>query len=138
LQSFTRFGSTWWWNVSFDSASCAVPQRTWQIWSFAFVFFVKYWLQGKKWSYGRKGMTEARVTERKTKLAVWLREGLVKLGPTFIKVRLPMLMPIDHHSPSLQSRAMLLHACCLLVDARHSHCLWTRRLVSSFPPVSTC
>ena len=51
------------------------------------MFFIRYWLLGRKWSYGRKGMTEARIKQRKSKLAVWLREGLVKLGPTFIKVR---------------------------------------------------
>ena len=51
------------------------------------MFFVRYWLLGRNWSYGRKGMTEQRVKERKSKLAVWLREGIVKLGPTFIKVR---------------------------------------------------
>ena len=37
-------------------------------------------------SYGKAGMTEARVSERKSKLAAWLREGLIKLGPTFIKI----------------------------------------------------
>ena len=64
-------------------------QRTWQIWSFAFVFFFKYWLVGKKWAYGKAGMTASRVVERKATLAIWLREGLVKLGPTFIKARTP-------------------------------------------------
>ena len=61
-------------------------QRSFEIWSFAFVFFFKLWLSGKKWSYGKAGMTEARISERKTKLAAWLREGLIKLGPTFIKI----------------------------------------------------
>ena len=70
-----------------------MTQRTWQIWSFAFVFAIRYWLLGRKWAYGKGGMTEAKVTQRKGKLAVWLREGLVKLGPTFIKVRLSMRMP---------------------------------------------
>lgn len=69
------------------ACDCGPLQRTWQIWSFAFVFFVKYWLVGRKWAYGKGGMTEARITERKSTLAIWLREGLVKLGPTFIKVR---------------------------------------------------
>jgi hypothetical protein len=32
-------------------------------------------------------MTPQRMSSRKSELAVWLREGLVKLGPTFIKVR---------------------------------------------------
>lgn len=61
-------------------------QRSFEIWSFAFVFFFKLWLAGRKFSYGKKGMTDARVSERKSKLAAWLREGLIKLGPTFIKI----------------------------------------------------
>lgn len=31
-------------------------------------------------------MTEAAVSAKRAELAVWLREGLVKLGPTFIKI----------------------------------------------------
>ena len=61
-------------------------QRSFEIWSFAIVFFLKLWLAGRKWSYGKAGMTAARVSQRKTKLAGWLREGLIKLGPTFIKI----------------------------------------------------
>lgn len=64
-------------------------QRSFEIWSFAIVFFFKLWLAGRKWSYGKAGMTEARVSQRKSKLAAWLREGLIKLGPTFIKIGAP-------------------------------------------------
>lgn len=41
-----------------------------------------------KWkiTYGRKGMTADRVTDRKKSLAAWLRKGLIRLGPTFIKI----------------------------------------------------
>ena len=40
----------------------------------------------QKWSYPKGGMTEAAVSAKRAELAVWLREGLVKLGPTFIKI----------------------------------------------------
>lgn len=33
------------------------------------------------------GMSEANVSAKRSELAVWLREGLVRLGPTFIKAR---------------------------------------------------
>lgn len=33
-----------------------------------------------------QGMTPERVSNRKRELAAWLREGLIKLGPTFIKI----------------------------------------------------
>lgn len=61
-------------------------QRTWQIWSFAFVFAIKVLSLKWKITYGRKGMTPERVTARKCSLAAWLREGLIRLGPTFIKI----------------------------------------------------
>ena len=61
-------------------------QRTMEIWSFAFSFGWKFFLLNQKWTYGKVGMTKDLVSSRKKELAVWLREGLVKLGPTFIKV----------------------------------------------------
>lgn len=61
-------------------------QRTWQIWSFAFAFAVRYFASRLRFTYGRGGMTEAAVSARRIKLAAWLREGLVRLGPTFIKI----------------------------------------------------
>lgn len=63
-------------------------QRTFEIWSFAITFFFKLWLLNQKWTYKKKngGMTDAAVSARKSELAIWLREGLVRLGPTFIKI----------------------------------------------------
>ena len=63
-----------------------LPQRTWQIWSFAFVFAVKSLALRWRFTYGRGGMTEGRKKVRRERLATWLREGLIKLGPTFIKI----------------------------------------------------
>jgi predicted unusual protein kinase regulating ubiquinone biosynthesis (AarF/ABC1/UbiB family) len=61
-------------------------RRTWQIWSFAFAFAVRYFALKLRFTYGRAGMTPEAVISRRSKLAAWLREGLVKLGPTFIKI----------------------------------------------------
>lgn len=73
-------------------------QRTWEIWSFAFVFFFKLWKVNQKWSY-KGGMTDAKVSERKGELAAWLREGLVRLGPTFIKIGQQFSTRVDVLAP---------------------------------------
>lgn len=44
----------------------------------------RLWLDGKKWSY--RGFSEQKQLERRRALAAWIREGLLDLGPTFIKV----------------------------------------------------
>ena len=44
-------------------------------------------------------MTPERVSERKRKLASWLREGLIKLGPTFIKIGQQFSTRVDVLSP---------------------------------------
>ncbi|PNW73731.1 hypothetical protein CHLRE_13g570350v5 [Chlamydomonas reinhardtii] len=74
-------------------------QRTYEIWSFAFQFAWRYALLGQKWSYGKAGMTPEAVSARKKELAVWLREGLVKLGPTFIKIGQQFSTRVDVLSP---------------------------------------
>jgi len=61
-------------------------QRSWEIWSFAAAFFFRYFLVNKKFTYGKEGMTPERVSSRKRELAKWLVQGLVRLGPTFIKI----------------------------------------------------
>ena len=40
---------------------------------------------GKKFMY-KGGMTEEKVKSRRRELARWLKEGLLRLGPTFIKL----------------------------------------------------
>ncbi|GMH38237.1 hypothetical protein BSKO_06121 [Bryopsis sp. KO-2023] len=61
-------------------------QRTFEIWKFAFVFFFRLWWIGKKFAYPKKGFTPEAISEKKRNLANWLREGLIRLGPTFIKI----------------------------------------------------
>lgn len=74
-------------------------QRTTEIWSFAFSFAWKYFLLNQKWTYGKTGMTTEAVSARKKELAIWLREGLVKLGPTFIKIGQQFSTRVDVLSP---------------------------------------
>ena len=44
-------------------------------------------------------MSKEAVSKRKRELAVWLREGLVKLGPTFIKIGQQFSTRVDVLSP---------------------------------------
>jgi predicted unusual protein kinase regulating ubiquinone biosynthesis (AarF/ABC1/UbiB family) len=55
------------------------------IWSFVLTLLTSLWLNDKPWSY-RGGMTEAKKAVRRRNQAIWIRETLLDLGPTFIKV----------------------------------------------------
>ncbi|MEP0908152.1 AarF/ABC1/UbiB kinase family protein [Leptolyngbya subtilissima ST-M1] len=55
------------------------------IWGFVLRLLWARWLYGKAWSYGGAMTAEAQ-TARRRELAVWIRETLLDLGPTFIKV----------------------------------------------------
>jgi predicted unusual protein kinase regulating ubiquinone biosynthesis (AarF/ABC1/UbiB family) len=43
------------------------------------------WIDGKKWSYVG-GKTEIKAKKRTRRRAIWLRESMLQLGPTFIKI----------------------------------------------------
>ncbi|XP_057420678.1 protein ACTIVITY OF BC1 COMPLEX KINASE 8, chloroplastic-like [Lotus japonicus] len=60
-------------------------QRTLEIWGFVITFVFKSWLDSKKFSY-RGGMTEEKQKLRRKALAKWLKESILRLGPTFIKI----------------------------------------------------
>ena len=60
-------------------------RRRLDIWRFVLTLLYQFWLNGKKWSYPN-GYSEDRLNQRRQKQAVWIREGLLELGPTFIKV----------------------------------------------------
>jgi len=55
------------------------------IWTFVLRLMGARWLYTKSWSY-REGMTDAKKALRRQALAIWIRETLLDLGPTFIKV----------------------------------------------------
>jgi len=60
-------------------------RRFLDIWTFVLQLLTSRWWMGKSWSYPG-GRTEAKQAFRRKKQAVWIRETLLDLGPTFIKV----------------------------------------------------
>jgi predicted unusual protein kinase regulating ubiquinone biosynthesis (AarF/ABC1/UbiB family) len=55
------------------------------IWSFVLTLMFKLWRYNKSWSYPG-GVTEEKQAARRKAQAVWIRNTLLDLGPTFIKV----------------------------------------------------
>ncbi len=60
-------------------------RRFLDIWSFVLKFLGSHWLNKQRWSY-RGGETDAKKSARRRSQAIWVRETLLNLGPTFIKV----------------------------------------------------
>uniref|UniRef100_A0A1D1XES6 Uncharacterized protein sll1770 n=1 Tax=Anthurium amnicola TaxID=1678845 RepID=A0A1D1XES6_9ARAE len=60
-------------------------QRTMEIWGFVFTFLFRAWLNNQRFSY-QGGMTEGKKVQRRKVLAKWLKESILRLGPTFIKI----------------------------------------------------
>lgn len=55
------------------------------IWGFVLLLMYRLWLYNKSWSYSG-GVSDAKQAARRRTLAVWIRNTLLDLGPTFIKV----------------------------------------------------
>lgn len=55
------------------------------IWLFVLTLLFGLWLDNKAWSYPG-GVTEAKKIARRKRQAIWIRNTLLDLGPTFIKV----------------------------------------------------
>ncbi|MBV8887195.1 MAG: AarF/ABC1/UbiB kinase family protein [Chroococcidiopsidaceae cyanobacterium CP_BM_RX_35] len=60
-------------------------RRFLDIWAFVLKLLGGFWLNKKSWSYPG-GITEAKRAARRQAQAVWIRDTLLDLGPTFIKV----------------------------------------------------
>ena len=60
-------------------------RRTYDIQSFVWLLVFSQWLYKKPWSYPG-GITEEKQKLRRRSQAVWIRDTLLDLGPTFIKV----------------------------------------------------
>ncbi|KAG8387177.1 hypothetical protein BUALT_Bualt03G0226200 [Buddleja alternifolia] len=69
-----------WANENYNSV-----QRTIDVWSFVLSLRVRVLLDNAKWSY-IGGFTEDKQVERRRGTASWLRECVLQLGPTFIKL----------------------------------------------------
>ncbi len=60
-------------------------RRRADIWAFVATFLAELWWDSKRWTYVGGYSDEKRQRRRQTQ-AVWIRESLLELGPTFIKV----------------------------------------------------
>ncbi|XP_062152427.1 protein ACTIVITY OF BC1 COMPLEX KINASE 7, chloroplastic-like isoform X2 [Alnus glutinosa] len=69
-----------WANENYNSL-----QRSIDVWSFVLSFRVRILLDNAKWAY-LGGFTEDKKKNRMQKTASWLRERVLQLGPTFIKL----------------------------------------------------
>ncbi len=63
----------------------SAKRRRFDIWCFVLVLLFKLWRNGQKWTYSG-GFTDAKKIDRQRIQAVWIKENLLELGPTFIKV----------------------------------------------------
>ena len=63
----------------------SIARRRFDIWNFVLRLSFKLWRNGQKWTYSG-GYTEEKLAARQKIQAVWIREGLLNLGPTFIKL----------------------------------------------------
>ena len=59
-------------------------RRRLDIWRFVFTLSFKLWRNNRKWTY-TGGYSQEKATARRQKQAVWIKESLLELGPTFIK-----------------------------------------------------
>ena len=60
-------------------------RRRVDIWTFVLLLLFKLWRNSKKWSYSG-GFEQEKLIARRRIQAGWIRENLLELGPTFIKV----------------------------------------------------
>ena len=55
------------------------------IWTFVLKLLAARWSYNKAWAY-RDGISDEAKAKRRRSLAIWIRETLLELGPTFIKL----------------------------------------------------
>lgn len=72
-------------NYRWSRENYSAWERSIDIWRMVLVFSVMIWLDNRNWSYVG-GKTPQRVKKRTRARAAWLREALLHLGPTFIKL----------------------------------------------------
>jgi predicted unusual protein kinase regulating ubiquinone biosynthesis (AarF/ABC1/UbiB family) len=68
-----------------NRANYSRQRRFIDIWGFVLALMYAQWRYSKAWSYSG-GMTESNKANRRRSQAIWIRDTLLDLGPTFIKV----------------------------------------------------
>ncbi|TYH63512.1 hypothetical protein ES332_D07G197700v1 [Gossypium tomentosum] len=72
-------------NFSWANENYSSLQRSIDVWSFVISLRVRVLLDNAKWAYAG-GFTEDKQKKRRRTTASWLRERVLQLGPTFIKL----------------------------------------------------
>ncbi len=72
-------------NYRWNREKYSRERRFLDIWTFVLTLLFSLWLNNKSWSYWG-GMTDAKRNARRRAQAIWIRETILDLGPTFIKV----------------------------------------------------
>ncbi|CAM8883910.1 unnamed protein product [Rhodiola kirilowii] len=73
-------------------------QRSLEIWGFVLTLIFRAWLINQKFAY-KGGITEPKKSERRKVLAKWLKESILRLGPTFIKIGQQFSTRVDILAP---------------------------------------
>ncbi|CAM8992847.1 unnamed protein product [Rhodiola kirilowii] len=73
-------------------------QRSLEIWGFVLTLIFRAWLINKKFAY-KGGITDLKKSERRKVLAKWLKESILRLGPTFIKIGQQFSTRVDILAP---------------------------------------
>jgi hypothetical protein len=72
-------------NYTWSKDNYSTAQRTLDTWSFVLTLRARLFLLDQKWSYPGGQTPEKRGARART-LAIWIRERILQLGPTFIKL----------------------------------------------------
>ena len=72
-------------NYTWAEDNYSEMKRTIDTWNFVLTLRARLWLLEQKWSYPG-GMTDEKKAARARTLAIWIRESILQLGPTFIKL----------------------------------------------------
>ncbi|CAM8985789.1 unnamed protein product [Rhodiola kirilowii] len=73
-------------------------QRSLEIWGFVLTLIFRAWLINQKFAY-KGGITDLKKSERRKVLAKWLKESILRLGPTFIKIGQQFSTRVDILAP---------------------------------------
>jgi len=72
-------------NYRWSQDNYSQAARSIDIWRTMLTLVLNSWLDARDWSYAG-GKTPEKVKKRSRSRAIWLRESMLQLGPTFIKV----------------------------------------------------
>jgi len=97
-------------------------RRSARIWLRMFEFLLRQWLVEQRWAY-RSGFSEERARGRRQSLARWLKDTLLSLGPTFIKIGQQFSTRVDLLSSEIVTELETLQDTVPPFDAASARCI---------------